>query len=210
MTFSSQLEYRNMNKNIFEQVVTTCFSYWSSACWTWLTLSPQKYSWHNQMTKLTAADFCSLLLRFVDNTFDPDQSATIGVDFKVKTVNVDGNRVKLAIWVSAVTFLRQGMQLLRLKVHFCTPVCLALGRCLNTHSGFSDIAHTTFMQQLAPQSTSFQLQKFRTQVFSGRVTSQVKWSHSKLLISISLLVFSNNYSIGLCRYLINRDFLHKT
>lgn len=42
----------------------------------------------------------SLLLRFVDNTFDPDQSATIGVDFKVKTITVDGNRVKLAIWVS--------------------------------------------------------------------------------------------------------------
>jgi len=43
----------------------------------------------------------SLLLRFVDNTFDPDQSATIGVDFKVKTINVDGNRVKLAIWDTA-------------------------------------------------------------------------------------------------------------
>ncbi|XP_037075800.1 ras-related protein Rab-18-B-like [Pollicipes pollicipes] len=43
----------------------------------------------------------SLLLRFVDNTFDPDQSATIGVDFKVKTINVEGNRVKLAIWDTA-------------------------------------------------------------------------------------------------------------
>ncbi|KAF0311740.1 Ras-related protein Rab-18-B [Amphibalanus amphitrite] len=43
----------------------------------------------------------SLLLRFVDNTFDPDQSATIGVDFKVKTINVDGNKVKLAIWDTA-------------------------------------------------------------------------------------------------------------
>ena len=38
----------------------------------------------------------------MDNTFDPDQSATIGVDFKVKTINVDGNKVKLAIWVRAV------------------------------------------------------------------------------------------------------------
>ncbi|KAJ3611804.1 hypothetical protein NHX12_021818 [Muraenolepis orangiensis] len=40
----------------------------------------------------------SLLLRFTDDTFDPDQTATIGVDFKVKTISVDGNKAKLAIW----------------------------------------------------------------------------------------------------------------
>jgi len=43
----------------------------------------------------------SLLLRFTDDTFDPEQAATIGVDFKVKTLNVDGNRAKLAIWDTA-------------------------------------------------------------------------------------------------------------
>lgn len=43
----------------------------------------------------------SLLLRFTDDTFDPEQSATIGVDFKVKTVTVDGNATKLAIWDTA-------------------------------------------------------------------------------------------------------------
>lgn len=42
----------------------------------------------------------SLLLRFTDDTFDIEQSATIGVDFKVKTITVDGNTAKLAIWVS--------------------------------------------------------------------------------------------------------------
>ncbi|KAA8580997.1 hypothetical protein FQN60_013955 [Etheostoma spectabile] len=31
----------------------------------------------------------SLLLRFTDDTFDPEQAATIGVDFKVKTITVD-------------------------------------------------------------------------------------------------------------------------
>lgn len=36
----------------------------------------------------------SLLLRFTDDAFDPEQAATIGVDFKVKTVNVNGNKVK--------------------------------------------------------------------------------------------------------------------
>jgi len=43
----------------------------------------------------------SLLLRFTDDTFDPEQPATIGVDFKVKTLSVDGNRAKLAIWDTA-------------------------------------------------------------------------------------------------------------
>uniref|UniRef100_A0A673C0K9 RAB18A, member RAS oncogene family n=1 Tax=Sphaeramia orbicularis TaxID=375764 RepID=A0A673C0K9_9TELE len=42
----------------------------------------------------------SLLLRFTDDTFDPEQAATIGVDFKVKTISVDGNKAKLAIWVT--------------------------------------------------------------------------------------------------------------
>ncbi|ELK29733.1 Ras-related protein Rab-18 [Myotis davidii] len=40
----------------------------------------------------------SLLLRFTDDTFDPELAATIGVDFKVKTISVDGNKAKLAIW----------------------------------------------------------------------------------------------------------------
>jgi len=43
----------------------------------------------------------SLLLRFTDDTFDPEQAATIGVDFKVKTLTVDGNKAKLAIWDTA-------------------------------------------------------------------------------------------------------------
>ena len=42
----------------------------------------------------------SLLLRFTDDTFDPDQGATIGVDFKVKNFTIDDKRVKLSLWVS--------------------------------------------------------------------------------------------------------------
>ncbi|XP_055337332.1 ras-related protein Rab-18-B-like isoform X1 [Paramacrobiotus metropolitanus] len=42
----------------------------------------------------------SLLLRFTDDTFDPELAATIGVDFKVKSLNANGNVVKLAIWVN--------------------------------------------------------------------------------------------------------------
>ncbi|CAL8310971.1 unnamed protein product [Gadus morhua 'NCC'] len=43
----------------------------------------------------------SLLIRFTDDTFDPEQTATIGVDFKVKTIAIDGNSAKLAIWDTA-------------------------------------------------------------------------------------------------------------
>ncbi|XP_063724702.1 ras-related protein Rab-18A-like [Symsagittifera roscoffensis] len=43
----------------------------------------------------------SLLLRFTDDNFDPDHAATIGVDFKVTTLTVNGNSSKLAIWDTA-------------------------------------------------------------------------------------------------------------
>lgn len=43
----------------------------------------------------------SLLLRFIDDEFDPEQSLTIGVDFKTKIVNIDDNYVKLALWDTA-------------------------------------------------------------------------------------------------------------
>ena len=35
----------------------------------------------------------SLLLRFTDDTFDVEQAATIGVDFKVKTIVINGDKV---------------------------------------------------------------------------------------------------------------------
>lgn len=40
----------------------------------------------------------SLLLRFADNTFSGSYITTIGVDFKIRTVELDGKRVKLQIW----------------------------------------------------------------------------------------------------------------
>ncbi|ORZ23046.1 ras family-domain-containing protein [Absidia repens] len=45
----------------------------------------------------------SLLLRFTDDTFLPQEevSATIGVDFKVNMMDVDGQTYKLTIWDTA-------------------------------------------------------------------------------------------------------------
>ncbi|XP_076048132.1 RAS oncogene family member Rab35 [Oratosquilla oratoria] len=43
----------------------------------------------------------SLLLRFADNTFSGNYITTIGVDFKIRTLEVEGQRVKLQIWDTA-------------------------------------------------------------------------------------------------------------
>lgn len=42
-----------------------------------------------------------LLLRFAENTFSPSYITTIGVDFKIRTVECNGEKVKLQIWDTA-------------------------------------------------------------------------------------------------------------
>lgn len=42
-----------------------------------------------------------ILLRYTNDTFTGANCATIGVDFKTKVLNVDGNEVKLQIWDTA-------------------------------------------------------------------------------------------------------------
>ncbi|KAF3481007.1 GTP-binding protein [Arthroderma uncinatum] len=41
------------------------------------------------------------LLRFSEDSFTPSFITTIGIDFKIRTINLDGKRVKLQIWDTA-------------------------------------------------------------------------------------------------------------
>ncbi|ELA42412.1 small GTP-binding protein domain protein [Vittaforma corneae ATCC 50505] len=43
----------------------------------------------------------SLMTRFTDKSYKPSSSATIGVDFKIKTIDLNGTKVKLQIWDTA-------------------------------------------------------------------------------------------------------------
>ncbi|CDO95906.1 unnamed protein product [Kluyveromyces dobzhanskii CBS 2104] len=42
-----------------------------------------------------------LLVRFVEDKFTPTFITTIGIDFKIKTVDINGKRVKLQLWDTA-------------------------------------------------------------------------------------------------------------
>uniref|UniRef100_A0AAQ4Q538 RAB18A, member RAS oncogene family n=1 Tax=Gasterosteus aculeatus aculeatus TaxID=481459 RepID=A0AAQ4Q538_GASAC len=71
----------------------------------------------------------SLLLRFTDDTFDPEQTATIGVDFKVKTITVDGNKAKLAIWTPACKKRNNGFSSCDTHPHTLLPLSLEVSLC---------------------------------------------------------------------------------
>ena len=42
-----------------------------------------------------------LLLRYANDSFSPTFITTIGIDFKIKTINVQDQRVKLQVWDTA-------------------------------------------------------------------------------------------------------------
>ena len=43
----------------------------------------------------------TILSKFIDEKFIENHISTIGVDFKIKTINLDGKNIKLQIWDTA-------------------------------------------------------------------------------------------------------------
>lgn len=43
----------------------------------------------------------NIMLRYCENSFNTAHMSTIGIDFKIKTVNVDDKRIRLQIWDTA-------------------------------------------------------------------------------------------------------------
>ena len=42
-----------------------------------------------------------LLLRYANDSFSPTFITTIGIDFKIKNIDIDGTKIKLQIWDTA-------------------------------------------------------------------------------------------------------------
>jgi len=62
---------------------------------------PYKYLFKYIIVGDTAVGKSCLLLQFTDKRFQPVHDLTIGVEFGSRTVNIEGNQVKLQIWDTA-------------------------------------------------------------------------------------------------------------
>ena len=65
-----------------------------------------KYNDHDYLLKIVligdaAVGKSSLLFRYIDDIYEDNYTCTIGVDFKIKTIDIQNKRVKLQIWDTA-------------------------------------------------------------------------------------------------------------
>jgi len=65
--------------------------------------SERRYDYLVKLLMLGDSDVgkSSIIHRFKDDSYDPYIAASIGVDFVIKTINIDGKKVKLQIWDTA-------------------------------------------------------------------------------------------------------------
>ena len=61
------------------------------------SLSSRWFQFVSTRTPTSGVGKSSLLLRFINDTFE-EISPTIGVDFKLKYMDVEGKRLKLTVW----------------------------------------------------------------------------------------------------------------
>ena len=62
---------------------------------------PERHRSSAFLAPTAAVGKSSLLLRFTEHVFEQDMQSTIGVDFKVKAMDIGGKRCKVTIWDTA-------------------------------------------------------------------------------------------------------------
>ena len=58
------------------------------------------------------------LFRFADNCFNGNYITTIGVDFKIRTIDIQGERVKLQIWDTAGNIFTFLIYIVDIQLHY--------------------------------------------------------------------------------------------
>jgi len=87
-----------------------------------------------------------LLLRYANDSFSPTFITTIGIDFKIKNIEIDNKRIKLQIWDTAgqerfrtiTTSYFRGAQVSQSPCWFCGILeLLFLTYCFCCHTGYT-------------------------------------------------------------------------
>jgi Ras-related protein Rab-8A len=60
-----------------------------------------RYMREERLTSAKGVGKSCLLLRFSEDQFTPSFITTIGIDFKIRTIDMDGKKIKLQIWDTA-------------------------------------------------------------------------------------------------------------
>jgi Ras-related protein Rab-8A len=70
-----------------------------------MAITPRDNNFDMQIKLLVIGDQCvgktCLLLQYANQTFSPNFISTIGIDFKIKHIKLEGKKVKLQIWDTA-------------------------------------------------------------------------------------------------------------
>lgn len=67
-----------------------------------MCLNHRRSSTLRYMRLITYYVVYSILLRFTEDEFYENMQSTVGMDYKTKQISIDGNVVKLAIWVCVI------------------------------------------------------------------------------------------------------------
>ena len=90
----------------------------------------------------------NILMRFCDNDFKTNYSATIGVDFKIKAVHVNGKKIKLQIWDTAGQERYKNIN----KTYFSGAAAIILTYSLDDSKSFTNICSISYRRRKLAQT----------------------------------------------------------